>query len=234
MSAAEDLDRFFPVIPVAVPRDDLRDYLSLYAQESGAYLASQRSHAALNPYERYLNTRMPVMRALAGFGIVGQAIGADPTALTNTQAGTTLVSSTWAQQAANAYATVLGSSLIAVDGIVGPNTLALLRSEYNSWWRGTTGPFLPVTQSGSGVALDSGFANFLAQLIQVRDPVIRTPAPAAPAAPATLGPQAPTAPDATQVVQGAVSVGASGIGTAVGLGIVALLGLYAMSRRGKQ
>lgn len=228
----DDLNRFFPVVPRNVPPDDLSSYLWMYADEAGAYRASQDSRAAQHA-EWFVNTRMPVMRTLQGLGNVGQPLGQDPTATVNRQSGIMYVSAMWAQRAANAFLATVGASLIQVDGVVGGQTLTALRFVELRWYASLTGSAVqpdtgqtmlgttPMpTRSGSGVALPLNFGNYLAGLTQVADP----PPVSHPSSGGSGG--SVDLPDFTPV---ATSVW---IGIGQGIGLLALLGvgIYAYSR----
>ena len=59
MSSADDLNRFFPIVPQNAPPDDLSSYLDMYAHEAGAYYRSQTSGAPPNGYEKFVNPPFP-------------------------------------------------------------------------------------------------------------------------------------------------------------------------------
>lgn len=226
----DDLTRFFPVVPRNVPSDNLDSYLRMYADEAGAFRASQRSSGEAHA-ERFVNTRMPVMRTLQGLGLVGQPIGQDPTALVNRQAGLMFVNATWAQRAANAALVSIGASPIQVDGVIGGETIRALRFltlRYVSSMthtavepdtgQATVGGLPMPTRSGSGVGIAVDLGNDLATLRQVADP-----APTA---------RPPSTPADTSLPDGTPLATAAGTGIIQGIGLLALIGIgaYAISR----
>lgn len=172
MARADDLDRFFPVVPQNAPPDDLAVYLTMYAREQGALYRSETSGAKPNAYEHFVNPSFPKMRALkglAGFGIVGQVIGADPSAIVDST-GNLIVSAVWLQRALNAAGIATG-----VDGVVGPQTMTNVVAA----WRNLTAsngtqPSLQVTGSSISapghVKIPPALAGVLAAYTQVADP----------------------------------------------------------------
>lgn len=255
----------YPTVDVpAVPTPRLSHYLDFWESERGAAQSLETPAWKSTPYHAEWDINVPVplptffapggrnflsfaglevqsreLRAWSagsGLATVGQPIGQDPTALVNRQAGIMYVSATWAQRAANASRALIAGMLpIAVDGVVGSQTINALRLAQLFRYAQQTGTVMqsdtgqtsiggvPLpTRSGSGVALAVDFGNYLASLTQVADP------PAAPR-PTTPAPTAPTAPPPTPPPSPAPeSSGSSG-----GLYLLAALGIgvFAFSRR---
>lgn len=162
-------------------------------------------------------------------GIIGQPIGPDETRLTNMQAGLEFVSPTWAQRAANAFLATVGASPIAVDGVVGMQTITALRFAMLRYYAAAshtavepdTGQIdingIPMpARSGASVALPTELANYLATLTQVADPP-RVARPLPVPAPETPVPQPPPY-QAPPSIPGAASGGGLLVLVALGAG----------------
>jgi len=217
----DDLDRFFPIVPQNVPSDDLESYLRMYADEAGAFKASQDSHAATHA-EWAVNVRMPKMRALQGLGTIlgpDYAVMADPS-------GDVYVTGTWAQRAINAvgassssWASLLHTP-IQVDGIVGSVTMGGLLA----LWRGLlSGHGTMPTLVAAGTASDPGRVRISGNMMSVLGAYQQV---ADPPRPSSSGGGTPL-PDATPFVAPV----AAGIGQAIGVLAVLGLGAWALMRR---
>jgi len=174
MSSADDLNRFFPIVPQNAPPDDLSSYLDMYAHEAGAYYRSQTSGAPPNGYEKFVNPPFPRMRTLRGlglasFGIVGQPTGRDPTSLADSN-GNPIVSAVWLQRALNAA----GVGPLQVDGVAGPATLTAALAFWRMNGSAGTAPTVQVVGTSvdhpGHVKITSGMENILSAVGQVADP----------------------------------------------------------------